>query len=144
MSKMSFTGEDKEYLYHHFRAYLAHSVPDDLQDKFESFAIAEIEEDPEYWMQAGWPKLYHEFLDNQTKRKKNMSPTVRMPVVDMDEDELISKALDKVDEAISKLETAERYYQMAGIERRKMITVREIIRNLKSEFYDDSDDDFED
>jgi len=69
-------------------------------------------------------------------KKRNMSPTVRIPVTKMSEDELISKALNKVDEAISKLETAERYLSMAGSERRKLVIVKEIVRNLKSEFYD--------
>ena len=130
--------DDKKYLYHHFRAYLAHSVPDDLQDEFESFAIQEIEEDPEYWMQSGWPKLYHEFLDSQTKRTNNMSPTVKIPASKLDEDELIERAINKIDEAISKLETAERYFRMSKSNRRRIITVKEVIRTLKSEFYDET------
>ena len=29
--------EDKEFLYHHLRAFIAHSVHDDLQDEFEVY-----------------------------------------------------------------------------------------------------------
>lgn len=56
--------EDKDFLYHHLRAYIAHSVPDDLQDAFEIYAIKEIEEDPEYWATRGdWSRMYTNFLD---------------------------------------------------------------------------------
>lgn len=67
-------------------------------------------------------------------RRRNMSPTVRIPVTKLSKEELSERALEKIDEAISKLETALRYFKMIDDEY-SLEGVNEALLILKFAFY---------
>ena len=62
--------EDLEMLRHHFRAWFGRYVPDEEQNGFEVFAVSKIEEDPDYWNNEGWRKLYDLYLSQKYPGKK--------------------------------------------------------------------------